>query len=88
MGNDPERGAEVAAHVDRWCGYLADGLPRMRTNGLLRTDADPERLALSTFAALHGGLLLTPTKCSIEPLEAALDGALITLKAFAVASIE
>jgi AcrR family transcriptional regulator len=88
MGNDPERGAEVAAHMDRWCGYLAAGLRRMRTNGLLRPAADPERLALSTFAALQGGLLLTQTKCSIEPLEAALDGALITLKAFSVAPIE
>jgi hypothetical protein len=53
-----------------------------------RRPPDPERLALSTFASLPGGLLLTSTKCSIEPLEAALDGALITLKAFAVASIE
>jgi AcrR family transcriptional regulator len=88
IGNDPIRAAEVAAHLDRWCGYLADGLRRMRDNGLLRADADPERLAMSTFASLQGGLLLTQTKCSIEPLEAALDGALAAIASFSIADIE
>ena len=49
--------------------------------GILRPDADPEKLALSTFAALQGGLLLTQTMQSLKPLEAALDGALTTLHA-------
>jgi hypothetical protein len=57
---------------------------RMRSAGILRPDADPERLALSIFAALQGGLLLTQTMHSLEPLEAALDGALATLRAAAV----
>ncbi len=57
------------------------GLLRMRSAGTLRPDTDPEKLALSTFAALQGGLLLTQTARSIEPLEAALDGALIMLRA-------
>jgi hypothetical protein len=35
------------------------------------------------FAALQGGLLLTQAARSIEPLEAALDGAMITVRAFA-----
>jgi AcrR family transcriptional regulator len=82
IGNDPGRAAEVAAHMDHWCGYLTDGLRRMRAGGLLRADADPQRLAMSTFAALQGGLLLTQTRQSIEPLEAALDGALAALKSF------
>jgi AcrR family transcriptional regulator len=81
-GNDPARAAEVAAYMDQWCGYLADGLRRMRANGLLRADADPERLALGTFAALQGGLLLAQTRRSIEPLEAALDGALAGVNSF------
>jgi hypothetical protein len=67
--------------MDRWCGYLESGLTRMRAAGLLRSDADPRELALSTFGALHGGLLLTQTMQSIEPLEAALTGALIVLRA-------
>jgi len=85
IGNDPDRAAELAAHMDLWRGYLEAGLVRMRTAGLLRADADPEKLALSTFAALHGGLLLTQTMQSIKPLEAALDGALDTLHAASIA---
>ena len=82
IGNDPARAAEVAAYMDHWCGYLTAGLRRMRANGLLRADADPQRLAMSVFAALQGGLLLTQTMRSIEPLEAGLDGALAALKSF------
>jgi hypothetical protein len=37
---------------------------------------------MSTFAALPGGLLLTQTRQSIEPPEAALDGAVAALKSF------
>ncbi|WP_203922642.1 TetR/AcrR family transcriptional regulator [Rugosimonospora africana] len=80
MGNDPARAADVAEHLNKWRGYLQAGAERMRESGLLRADADPERLALSVFASLQGGLLLTQTMCSIEPLAAALDGALATLR--------
>jgi AcrR family transcriptional regulator len=83
IGNDPERAADVARHLDHWRGYLRAGLSRMRDAGLLRADADPDTLALSVFAALHGGLLLTQTMRSLKPLEAALDGALTTLRAAA-----
>lgn len=69
--------------MDHWRGHLAAGLRRMRSAGLLRADADPERLALSTFASMQGGLLMTQTMRSIEPLEAALDGALAALRASA-----
>jgi hypothetical protein len=54
-----------------------------RATGLLRADADPRALALATFAALQGGLLLTQTMQSGEPLAAALDGALTALRAAA-----
>jgi AcrR family transcriptional regulator len=83
IGNDPARAAELAAHLDRWRGYLNAGVHRMRQAGLLRAEADPERLSLSIFAALQGGLLLTQTMCSIAPLEAALDGALAMLHEWA-----
>ena len=56
----------------------------MRAAGLLRADVNPEALALSVFAALQGGLLLTQTMQSIQPLEAALDGAVAVLRASAV----
>jgi AcrR family transcriptional regulator len=82
-GLEPSRAAELAAYMDRWCGYLEAGLIRMRARGHLRPDTDPARLALSTFAALQGGLLLAQTMQSAEPLEAALSGALTALWAAA-----
>jgi AcrR family transcriptional regulator len=83
IGSDPARAAEAAAYMDRWRGCLEAGLRRMREGGLLAIDADPATLALAVFASLHGGLLLTQTMRSIEPLEAALDGALAMLHAYA-----
>jgi AcrR family transcriptional regulator len=85
VGREPARAAELTAHMARWRGYLEAGLHRMRAAGLLGADADPRALALSTFATLHGGLLLTQMMRSIEPLEAALDGALAALHAAAPA---
>jgi AcrR family transcriptional regulator len=81
VGNDPERAEALAAYMERWRGYLQAGLERMRTAGMLRPGADPESLALFVFAALQGGLLLTQSMQSLEPLCAALDGALTTLRA-------
>ena len=83
IGNDPARAADLAAHLDRWRGYLSAGVDRMREAGLLRAETDPEQLSLSIFAALQGGLMLTQTMCSIAPLEAALDGALSILHEWA-----
>lgn len=79
--SEPDRAAELSEHMNHWRGYLEAGLTRMRDSGRLDTDADPHALALSTFASLHGGLLLTQMMESIEPLEAALDGALAALRA-------
>jgi AcrR family transcriptional regulator len=86
LGNDPERAGELAAYMDRWRGYLQAGVGRMRSAGILRPEADPEKLALSIFAAMQGGLLLTQTMHSLEPLDAALDGALTTLRAAGAAA--
>jgi AcrR family transcriptional regulator len=80
---EPDRAAELTAHMDRWRRYLEDGLRRMRAAGLLRADADPHELALATFASLHGGLALTQMMGSIEPLDAALSAALVALRAAA-----
>jgi AcrR family transcriptional regulator len=74
-------GREAArAHMERWRSHLRDGIERMRAAAILRDDADPEALSLAVFAALHGGLLLTQTMESLEPLRAALDGALAALR--------
>jgi len=83
---DPRLAADVEGHADHWCDLLVAGLRRMRADGVIRADADPGRLGLATFATLQGGLLVMQAKDSIEPLEAALDGALVMLKAYSAAS--
>src|SRR5262249_32788509 len=82
-GTDPALAGELARHMDRWRSYLQAGLERMRAAGLLAFDSDPRTLSLAVFAALQGGLTLTRTTQSIEPLTAALDGALAMLRAAA-----
>jgi hypothetical protein len=71
--------------MERWRGYLESGIARMVRSGLLRREADPRELSLAIFAALQGGLTLTATARSIEPLRASLNGALTLLRASAPA---
>lgn len=86
--------SEVAEHDDQartllagsfrqWQALLGRGLRGMRDGGVLRSDADPDTLALSTVASLQGGLLLAQTSRSIRPLEVALDAALAHLRSYA-----
>jgi AcrR family transcriptional regulator len=86
VGLDEERAKEAQGYMDRWRGYLYDGLFRMREAGTLKAFASPDALSLTTFASLHGGLVLTQTMQSIRPLEAALEGALELLHSAAAAS--
>ena len=81
--SEPHRAPEAIAHMNRWRSYLEAGLRRMTKTGRLRADVDPRTLSLSVFAALQGGLTLSAMAGSIEPLQAALDGALTTLRASA-----
>jgi AcrR family transcriptional regulator len=83
LAEDPRLGQAVAAHLEEWRGHLEAGLARMRASGLLPADASPRTLSTAIFAALQGGLLLTQTSHSTEPLEAALDTALTALCAIA-----
>jgi AcrR family transcriptional regulator len=79
--SEPDRAGEAIARMERWRRHLEAGLARMAESGLLRADADPRTLSLSVFAALQGGLTLSAMAESIEPLQAALDGALAALHA-------
>ncbi|GAA2533133.1 TetR/AcrR family transcriptional regulator [Winogradskya humida] len=80
---EPELSTQIAAYADRWLAQLAAGLHLMRDTKLLRSDADPDRLALAVFASLQGGLLVMQSKNNIEPLAAALDGSLAMLRSYA-----
>jgi AcrR family transcriptional regulator len=81
--SEPARAPEVVAHMERWRSYLEAGVTRMIQSRRLRADADPRALSLAVFAALQGGLTLSAMTESIEPLQAALDGAIATLRASA-----
>ena len=78
--DDPALQAEASDHLDRWHAHLEAGLRRMRANGLLCDECDPRRMSLAIFDAVQGGLLVTQATRSIEPLVAAVDGAMITLR--------
>jgi TetR/AcrR family transcriptional repressor of nem operon len=72
----PETRPDLIEGFGRWEAGIRDGLRAMRDRGDLRADADPDRLALATLAALQGGLLLTQLRRETTPLEAALDAML------------
>ncbi|WP_161557803.1 TetR/AcrR family transcriptional regulator [Micromonospora sicca] len=66
---DPQLAATVGARADRWYDHWAAGVRRMRAKGLIRPDADPERLAMMIFTALQGGLLVMQAKDSIPDVQ-------------------
>lgn len=70
--------------VDGFAGWqqrLACALRRIRDHGELRTDADPDALALGLLGAVQGGLLLTNATRSPTALAGALDLALAGIRA-------
>ncbi len=79
---DVEARHEVAESFAQWETAIRDGLRAMRDQGVLAADADPDRLALATLAALQGGLLLTQIRRETTPLEVALDAAIAHIGTF------
>jgi len=69
----PEARAELATGFARWEDAIRSGLRAMHERGELQAEADPDKLALATLAALQGGLVLTQLRRQTAPLEAALD---------------
>lgn len=82
--DDPAARADLVAGFEQWEAPLRSGLATMRERGLLRTDADPDRLALALLAALQGGLLLTQTRRTTVPLETALDATIELIRSYEV----
>ena len=79
--NEGQRTA-LAAHFQTWQGLLAQGLARMRASGLLRPQADPDRLAVGLMAALQGGYLLAQTARDSTPMQIALDMAIDNVRGY------
>ena len=74
--------AAIAMHFRSWEALLAAGLERMRETGVLRAEADPDKLATGMMAALQGGYLLAQTARDSTKLKIALDMALDHVKTF------
>ena len=55
----------------------------MKTSGELRADANPSELAYALLGTMQGGMLLTQTLRTIEPLQAAFDTTLARVASFA-----
>lgn len=82
---DDQARVTLAESFAEWEGLLAAGLERMRDDGVLKHDADPEKLATGLMAALQGGYLLAETAHDIKPMEVALDMALEHIRSFLAA---
>lgn len=68
--------AQLAEGFARWEDYLIAGFEAIRGRAKAKRRVDLRDLAMSTLAALQGGLLLAQTKRSTRPLELALDMAI------------
>ncbi|MEW2502839.1 TetR/AcrR family transcriptional regulator [Amycolatopsis sp. CA-161197] len=79
--NERARSA-LAQHFETWLGLLADAFTRMRKDGKLRPDADPERLATGLMSALQGGYLLAQTERDVRLMKVGLDMAIDYIRTF------
>ncbi|WUD77034.1 TetR/AcrR family transcriptional regulator [Streptomyces sp. NBC_00510] len=75
--------ALIADHLERWHAALAKGLTAMRTDGLLREDADVDELATAVLAAVQGGAVMGQITGSTVPLRTALKVVLDHLRTWA-----
>lgn len=80
---DEEARVALTRSFDQWEHYLVKGFERMRERGDLRTDANPVELASAVMTSLQGGLLLTQTRRSTQPLRVALRAASAYVRSFA-----
>jgi AcrR family transcriptional regulator len=77
---------ELAAGFERWEDLFRRGLRAMRERGDLTPQADPGQLTYVVLAAFQGGMLLAQAARDVEPLRAALNGALAHVESFATLS--
>jgi AcrR family transcriptional regulator len=82
--DDPGAREDLAAGFERWEAPIRAGLARMRERGDLRADTDTDGLALALLATLQGGLLLTQTRRSTEPLRTGLDAMIAHIRAHSI----
>jgi TetR/AcrR family transcriptional repressor of nem operon len=84
---DPPARQALAEGFMQWPSAIRDGLQHMIEQGVLRDDADPERLSLAMLAALQGGLLLAQSQRNTAALEAGLDAIIERIHYHAVVTL-
>ena len=83
--HDSDARTILASSFTRWSEAIRDGLRRMIELGVLRAEADPEKLSLAMLAALQGGLLLGQAQRSSAALEAGLDAMIEHIERYSAA---
>ncbi|MCW2864565.1 MAG: TetR family transcriptional regulator [Actinoallomurus sp.] len=83
----PDARQALADGFTQWSGAIRGGLQHMIDRGVLRADADPERLSLAMLAALQGGLLLAQAQRSTAALEAGLDTIVESIRCYATEDV-
>lgn len=73
----------LVGSFDQWEHYLYEGFRRMRERGDLRSEADPNELAVAVMTSLQGGFLLAQIRRTTRPLQVALHTALAYARSFA-----
>ena len=72
---------QTAAGFDAWERLLADALERMRQQGELRADSQPEMLATGLLASIEGGIVLSQARKDIASLRVAVEAGLGQVRA-------
>jgi len=67
----------------KWEQLLVDGFNRMIESGVVRSDADPQKLAIGMMAALQGGYVLAQAAHDAAPMDTALTMAIDSVRALA-----
>ncbi|MFD9701710.1 TetR/AcrR family transcriptional regulator [Lentzea sp. NPDC059081] len=83
LAADEESREDLATGFLRWRDLLLNGLRVMRDRQELRADADLDALAFALLAALQGGVLMSRTLRTAEPLEAAMNAAMAYVRSYA-----
>ncbi len=81
---EPAARKELAAGFVQWELAIRRGLQAIYDRGEMRSDAQPEQLALALLTALQGGLLLSKVRKEAGPLEAGLDAMLDHIKSYLI----
>lgn len=81
---EPVARKELAAGFVQWELAIRRGLQAIYDRGEMRSDAQPEQLALALLTALQGGLLLSKVRKEAGPLEAGLDAMLDHIRSYLI----